>query len=409
MARRPAPADGGAGEARRRPGRGPPGRPRAAGRRPPAGAPVDGRRPDPSPQLDEIEALAARRHVRVDMVSRRRLDAEARTDAPQGVVARAGPMSRSRSTTVPGARRPPPFLLVVAGVTDPRNLGALLRSAECAGVTGVVLPRHRAAHLTPTVAKVAAGAIEHLHFALVGGIPAALDRLTPARGLDRGPGRRDRPLALRPGPGRPGRWPWWSGARSGAWPRWSAPVRRAWWPSPSTARCRRSTSAWPAPWPASRWPASAGSPTHPIGRGDLAHRPSRLAPTAASMGLLRLGGLHGAAATSLLRRAEARWLRGSAVSRNRVTHQAELWQGSPGTVSSRVTRTTTQKRAGGGTRTHDLTITNRLRFQLRHPAWIRGYQRRCDAAPSKEMHQRSSTGALRVLSLPPSPFGRLGR
>ena len=66
---------------------------------------------------------------------------------------------------------------MTSGVTDPRNLGALLRSAECAGVTGVVLPRHRAAHLSPTVTKVAAGAIEHLRFAVVGGIPAALGQL----------------------------------------------------------------------------------------------------------------------------------------------------------------------------------------------------------------------------------------
>jgi 23S rRNA (guanosine2251-2'-O)-methyltransferase len=50
----------------------------------------------------------------------------------------------------------------------------LLRSAECAGVTGVVLPRHRSARLSPTVTKAAAGAIEHLSFAAVGGIPAAL-------------------------------------------------------------------------------------------------------------------------------------------------------------------------------------------------------------------------------------------
>jgi 23S rRNA (guanosine2251-2'-O)-methyltransferase len=72
----------------------------------------------------------------------------------------------------------PAFLIVVAGVTDPRNLGALLRSAECAGVTGVVLARHRAAHLSPTVTKVAAGAVEHLRFSLVGGIPAALAELS---------------------------------------------------------------------------------------------------------------------------------------------------------------------------------------------------------------------------------------
>ena len=49
-----------------------------------------------------------------------------------------------------------PFLLALDGITDPHNLGALLRSAEAAGATGVVLPRHRAAHVTPTVAKAAA-------------------------------------------------------------------------------------------------------------------------------------------------------------------------------------------------------------------------------------------------------------
>ena len=78
-------------------------------------------------------------------------------------------------TTDPGAA--PVLLLVVDGVNDPGNLGAILRTAECAGVTGVVLPRHRAARITPTVAKRAAGAIEHLRFAPVSGIPTALATL----------------------------------------------------------------------------------------------------------------------------------------------------------------------------------------------------------------------------------------
>jgi 23S rRNA (guanosine2251-2'-O)-methyltransferase len=137
---------------------------------------------DPSDQLDRIEALAVRRRVRVETVSRGRLDAEARTDAPQGVLARAKPIEPVSldDLCAPGRGGVAPFLLVVAGVTDPRNLGALLRSAECAGVTGVVLPRHRSAHLSPTVAKVAAGAIEHLAFSLVGGVPAALGQLAEA-------------------------------------------------------------------------------------------------------------------------------------------------------------------------------------------------------------------------------------
>ena len=131
---------------------------------------------DPSPQLDRIEALAAKLRVPLETVPRARLDAQARTEAPQGVLALARPVDPVplEDLCAPAAGGTAPFLLVAAGLTDPRNLGALLRSAECAGVTGVVLPRHRSARLSPTVAKTAAGAIEHLPFAVVGGIPAAL-------------------------------------------------------------------------------------------------------------------------------------------------------------------------------------------------------------------------------------------
>ena len=134
---------------------------------------------DPSPQLDDIEELAAQRRVPVETVPRARLDAQARTDAPQGVVALARPLEPLPLVDLsrPAKDGTPPFLLVAAGITDPRNLGALLRSAECAGVGGVVLPRHRSARLSATVTKTAAGAIEHLSFAVVGGIPAALQEL----------------------------------------------------------------------------------------------------------------------------------------------------------------------------------------------------------------------------------------
>jgi 23S rRNA (guanosine2251-2'-O)-methyltransferase len=134
---------------------------------------------DPSPQLDEIETWAARRRVRIETVPRRRLEGQARTDAPQGVLAVAKAVESvplDQLVQRSGSEKEP-FLLVVAGVTDPRNLGSLLRSAECAGVNGVVLTRHRAARLTPTAVKVAAGAVEHLDFSDVGGTPAALERL----------------------------------------------------------------------------------------------------------------------------------------------------------------------------------------------------------------------------------------
>jgi len=130
---------------------------------------------DPSPQLDRIEELAARLRVPVEVVPRTRLLTQARTESPQGVMALARPIEPVELERLCITRKGvAPFLLVAAGITDPRNLGALLRSAECAGVTGVVLPRHRSARLSPTVAKTAAGALEHLQFASVGGIPAAL-------------------------------------------------------------------------------------------------------------------------------------------------------------------------------------------------------------------------------------------
>ncbi len=129
---------------------------------------------DPSAQLDDIERLAARRHVRVQLVAKRRLDAAARTDSPQGVLALAEPLVEADLDELCRPRSGDPFLLVLDGITDPHNVGSLLRSAECAGVTGVVLPRHRSAHVTPTVAKVAAGAVEHLPITLVPGVPAAL-------------------------------------------------------------------------------------------------------------------------------------------------------------------------------------------------------------------------------------------
>jgi 23S rRNA (guanosine2251-2'-O)-methyltransferase len=135
---------------------------------------------DPSAQLDRIEELAARMRVPVETVPRARLDTQARTESPQGVMALARPVEPVALEDLcrPSRKGMQPFLLVAAGITDPRNLGALLRSAECSGVTGVVLPRHRSARLSPTVAKTAAGAIEHLPFAVVGGIPAALSVMT---------------------------------------------------------------------------------------------------------------------------------------------------------------------------------------------------------------------------------------
>lgn len=125
--------------------------------------------------LDDIVELANDMRIPLRAVSRRHFDAEALTESHQGVLARAAELPETALDDL--AQRRGAFLLVLDGITDPGNVGAMLRTAECAGITGVVLPRYRAVHVSPTVTKVAAGAIEHLPMALVPGIPAALTRL----------------------------------------------------------------------------------------------------------------------------------------------------------------------------------------------------------------------------------------
>jgi len=147
---------------------------------------------DPAPILDDIIDLADEQKVTIREMARSKFESMTRTDGAQGVLAlaqpiRPTPLEELLTDERDGTR---PFLLLLDGITDPGNLGAILRTAECAGVTGVVLPRHRAAHITPTVAKTAAGAIEHLRMAVVGGLPAAMQTLSQAGvwtvGLDAG-------------------------------------------------------------------------------------------------------------------------------------------------------------------------------------------------------------------------------
>lgn len=135
---------------------------------------------EPVPIITEIIDLADERGV-LHLVSSYEIEAMARSDVPQGVVARAEPLQifslEELAEPVDGR---PPFLVIFDGVTDPHNMGAVLRSAVSAGATGAIVARHRSVHVTPVVAKAAAGAIEYLPFALVPGIPAALKELKTA-------------------------------------------------------------------------------------------------------------------------------------------------------------------------------------------------------------------------------------
>lgn len=96
------------------------------------------------------------------------LDRLSASAAHQGVAAEAGPYPYVGAEELLGADRP--LIVVLDEVQDPQNLGAVCRSAEAAGATGVVITRRRAAEVTPAVVKASAGAVEHLAVARVGNL-----------------------------------------------------------------------------------------------------------------------------------------------------------------------------------------------------------------------------------------------
>lgn len=133
---------------------------------------------DDAPIIGDIEQLAHAQRVTIMEVARKKLEERARSEAPQGIIAFAAPIPEADfGELLRGTKNTKPFLVAVDGVTDPGNLGALLRCCDGAGVTGVVLPKHRAVHVTPTVAKASAGAVEHVPMALVSGLPTAIKQM----------------------------------------------------------------------------------------------------------------------------------------------------------------------------------------------------------------------------------------
>lgn len=135
---------------------------------------------DDNPVIDDIIELAADQRVAVRRVKRKDIEREAHSEAPQGILAKAEPIEDTDLALLLRDTRSPQFYVAVDGVTDPGNLGAILRCCDGAGVTGVVLPRHRAVHITPTAAKAAAGAAEHVPMCVVGGLPTALKQMKDA-------------------------------------------------------------------------------------------------------------------------------------------------------------------------------------------------------------------------------------
>ena len=135
--------------------------------------------------LGRIAAQARKSGEVVVERDRRKLDAMSETHSHQGVIALAAAAGYAPVEDILQAaagRGEPPLVVICDEITDPHNLGAIIRTAECAGAHGVIIPKRRSAGLTAVVAKTSAGAVSYLPVARVPNIPALLKNLKK-RGL----------------------------------------------------------------------------------------------------------------------------------------------------------------------------------------------------------------------------------
>lgn len=130
--------------------------------------------------LGHIASKARDKGIVVVEADRRKLDFMSQTHAHQGVVALAAVREYCEIAdilAIAAERNEAPFVIVCDEISDPHNLGAIIRSAECVGAHGVIIPKRRSAGLTAIVDKASAGALEHMAIARVPNLVAAIETL----------------------------------------------------------------------------------------------------------------------------------------------------------------------------------------------------------------------------------------
>ena len=135
---------------------------------------------DTDRSLQRLAALAKEAGAVVVPVDRRKLDQMSATHSHQGIIALAAAHEYAtidELLQIAAERGEAPLLVICDELSDPHNLGAILRSAECAGAHGVIIPKRRSVGLTATVAKASAGAVEYMKVARVTNINTAIAEL----------------------------------------------------------------------------------------------------------------------------------------------------------------------------------------------------------------------------------------
>lgn len=131
----------------------------------------------------EIINLATAKGIPLQWVSRQLIEQKAETKAHQGVIAFASPIGYVEIEDIldlAKSKQQDPFILLLDHLEDPHNLGAILRTAEAAGIHGVIIPKRRGVSVNTTVSKTSAGAVEYVPIARVANLVQAMDKLKQA-------------------------------------------------------------------------------------------------------------------------------------------------------------------------------------------------------------------------------------
>ena len=135
---------------------------------------------DSQGSIKKIISLAREKHIVISEVSKQKMDEISEGGNHQGVIAFTTPYEYCKIDDILSVARDKnenPLVLILDGIEDPHNLGAIIRTAECMGVHGIIIPKRRAAMVNSTVMKVAAGALEYMRISRVTNINEAMEEL----------------------------------------------------------------------------------------------------------------------------------------------------------------------------------------------------------------------------------------
>ena len=130
--------------------------------------------------INKIISMAKQRKIIIVEKDKKQMDSMAKVQNYQGVIAQVPPFEYCKVEDIleyAKSKNEDPFLLILDGIEDPHNLGSIIRTAETAGVHGVIIPKRRAAAVNSTVNKVSAGAVEHMKIARVTNISDTIEKL----------------------------------------------------------------------------------------------------------------------------------------------------------------------------------------------------------------------------------------